>query len=89
VDAEVGIGVKVIVPRCHFLRAEELGDLAAAGRGRRGTDVRRRGGHMVGGGVGGGGGSGVGRHWFRHGGGLGRLGDGLGCNRVLPLLEGK
>lgn len=54
-DAKVGVGVKVIVPRSHLLRADELGGLAAAGAGGQARHVRRVGdaGHMVGC-----------RHWF-------------------------
>lgn len=61
-DAKVGIRVEVVVPRCHFLRAEELGDLASAGTVGQGRYMRCMGdaGHMVGS-----------RHWFRQWGGLG------------------
>lgn len=33
VDAKVGIGVEVVVSRCHFLWANELGSFAATGAG--------------------------------------------------------
>lgn len=61
-DAKVGIGVEVVVPRCHFLRANELGDLASTGTGSQGRYMRRMGDarHVVGS-----------RHWFRQWGGLG------------------
>lgn len=76
VDAKVSIRVKVVVPRCHVLRADELGDLASTGTGGQGCYMRRMGdaGHMVG------------RHWFRQWGGLCRLREG-GRDRLLPLLR--
>ena len=79
VDAEVSIGVEVVVPWCHFLRADELGDLASAGTGGQGRYMRRVGdaGHMVGS-----------RHWFGQWGGLGWLREG-GRDGLLPLLRRK
>lgn len=32
-DTKMSIGVKVVVSRCHFLRADELGNLASTGTG--------------------------------------------------------
>lgn len=78
-DAKVGIGVKVVVPRRHFLRADKLGYFASTGTGGQSCYMRRVGdtGHVVGS-----------RHWFGHRGGLGRLRKG-GSDRLLPLLGGK
>lgn len=75
-DAKMSIRVKVVVPRCHFLWADELGNLASTRAGGQGCYMRRMGdaGHMVGS-----------RHWFRQWGGLGRLRE-RGCDRLLSLI---
>lgn len=76
-DAEVGIRVEVVVPWCHFLRADELGNLASSRTGGQGRYMRRVGdaGHMVGS-----------RHWFRQWGRLGWLRE-WGRDRLLPLFR--
>lgn len=78
VDAKVGVGVEVVVPRRHLLRADELADIAPAGTGGQGGvvgRVRDPAGREVGGG-----------HRFGQRGGLGRLGEGA-LDGLLPLLE--
>lgn len=76
-DAKVGIGVKVVVLRCHFLWVEQLCHLAAPGAGGQGRYMGRmwRVWHMV-----------DSRHRFGQGGRLKGLRLG-GSDGTLPLRE--
>lgn len=73
-DAKVGVGVKVVVPRRHLLGADEFGALAPGGTGAlRGGAAGRVLALVVGG-----------RHWFGRAGRLGRLGE-VGGDDLVPL----
>lgn len=73
-DAKVGVGVKVVVPRRHLLGADEFGALASGGTGAlRGGAAGRVLALVVGG-----------RHWFGRAGRLGRLGE-VGGDDLVPL----